>query len=215
MKTLAPSSDSNDTGMWNLFEANCGDLISVLASVDGGLPREDFSEALSTINSTLSRFAWSFLRSVSNFDRRNDLTEEAVQIWHQNMLAKGFRSYALFGNGRPFTPYAIRSLRHICVSLLRGVNRLALVASPDEFSGTCEEPHKAVQCRELERDCQEFLDSLPVHYRKCLRLLYFDGLSGKEAAKQIGVNPRTLAVWHLRARQLLAAKFRKRGHAHL
>jgi len=59
------------------------------------------------------------------------------------------------------------------------------------------------------------MNVLPTHLRDCLRLIYWEGLSGREVAEQMKTNPRTVATWHSRARQRLAVEFRKRGHGPL
>ena len=123
MTTLAAPSNGENPGKWDRFETSCADLITVLASATKERRRNNFGETLSAINSTLFGLAWSFLGNVPNRARRHELAREAVQVWHHNMLAKGFRSYHLFGEGRPFVPFAKQSMHNICVSLMRQLNR--------------------------------------------------------------------------------------------
>jgi RNA polymerase sigma factor (sigma-70 family) len=212
MTTLTACRNCDDHGRGNRFETNCADLISVLASVDKPRMREDFGETLSDINSTLSGTAWCFLSTVPHLALRLELTRDAVQIWHHNMLAKGFRSYLLRGNGRPFAPFAFRSLRNICVSLTRQLNRASPAASLDYLPDRRNDVGKSTERRELQQDCHELLKSLSPRQRECLRLIYWEGLSVDQTAERMGVNSRTVATWHFRGRQQLAPKFRRRGY---
>jgi RNA polymerase sigma factor (sigma-70 family) len=194
------------------LETSCAYVISILGSTTVPNQSERFNEALLVINSTLIAFAWFFLGNLPNLARRHELAREAVQIWHRNMLAKGFCSYRRSGKGRPFAPFAIRSLHNICVSLMRELNRAARVASLDDVVDRRNDFRRAFERRELEHDCSELLQSLSADHRECLRLIYWEDLSGMEVAERMGTNPRTVATWHLRGRKRLAEDFRKRGY---
>lgn len=211
-KGIHQNGGCRDNGRSKRFEASCAYVISVLGSTTMPNRSEPFNEALSAINSTLFALAWFFLWNAPTRARRHYFAREAVQIWHRNMLASGFHSYCVKGQGRPFAPFAIRSLRNICVSMSRGKNRAFTVASLGEVLDRRDDFRKGVERRELERDCSEVLKSLSADHRECLRLIYWEGLSVQEAAERMNTNPRTLATWHSRSKQRLAPEFRRRGY---
>jgi RNA polymerase sigma factor (sigma-70 family) len=194
------------------FEKNCRYVMSILGSPEIPRSSERFAKALAEVNGTLFRLAWFFFRDEVSAACRKELALDSVQAWHRNMLAKGFHSYLANRQGRPFTPYAIRSLHNICDSIKRRLPRGHSVELADDFMDRRSDPRKAAELRELLQVCDEALKVLPPHLQVCLRLIYWEGLSGRDVAKRMMTNPRTVATWHFRARQQLAEIFRKRGH---
>jgi RNA polymerase sigma factor (sigma-70 family) len=216
MKTVAsPSDGDNRQRDRRRLERDFGYVISGFSSPCVGRPSARYAAALANIHSSLFAMACHFYRREPNRNRREELAGNAVQEWYRNMQMKGFRAYLTGAEGRPFTPYAMRSLHHICVSLMRRTSREHSVASLDNFFDRRNDPRNAAELRELREDCREVMNVLPTHLRDCLRLIYWEGLSGREVAEQMRTNPRTVAAWTSRARQRLAVEFRKRGHGPL
>jgi RNA polymerase sigma factor (sigma-70 family) len=195
------------------FERNSEQVISGLADAEARTSRE-FGEALAAINASLFAMAYSFLRGEPNLARRRDLAEEARQIWHEKMLAVGFKSYLTEGKplGWPFGRYAIAALFHICVSLLRGRDRVCTLASLDGFSDPRRDPRDAAERRELELDCRELMEKLPPKWQEMLRSIYWHRRSNLETSDRLQTNPNTVATWHARSRKRLGGEFRKRGY---
>jgi RNA polymerase sigma factor (sigma-70 family) len=215
-KTKHPATVNPDNGgRREAFERDCQFVISRLDSLHAKRrAAQEFNDALGAINVSLFALAYSFLRSEPNPCRRRDLAEEAQQIWHERMLAVGFKSYLTKGKpfGRPFAPYASAALYHICVNLRRGRDRVCTVATLDGFSDPRRDPRDTAERRELELDCRELMKTLPPHWQELLRSLYWEGRSNLEASDQLDVNPQTVANWHLRSRKQLGDEFRRRGY---
>jgi RNA polymerase sigma factor (sigma-70 family) len=192
------------------LEADFNHLMSVLGSATYRRSSKRFAEALQSINGTLLAIALFWLRKVAVTSRRYDLARSAVQEWHRNMLATGFNSYRARANGRPFTPYAMRSLRNICISALRGKppEKVDFIDCPDRGG----DPSNAAELRELQTDLHAAIETLPERLRECLRLTYWEGLSGSAVAQQMGATVKTISTWNHRARQRLAMRLKRRGH---
>jgi RNA polymerase sigma factor (sigma-70 family) len=197
------------------LERNSAHVISVLHSADAkARSSKEFGEALAAMNGSLFALAYFFLRGEPNFARRRDLAEEARQIWCAKMLAGGFKSYLTKGKPRgwPFGRYARAALRHICIDLLRGRDRVGTLASLDGFSDPRRDPSDPAERSDLKSDCRELMKTLPPKWQELLRLLYWDGRSSLEASNELRVNLQTVANWHLRSRKRLGDEFRKRGY---
>lgn len=195
------------------FESNSLVVISTLSSTST-IRRESslFDKALKELNKSLLALAKSVLNSVHPRSHRDELSEEARQIWQNLMLAKGFHSYLTRGNGRPFSPYAVRSLYNICMSLLRGQSRLSILSEMEEFSDPDSNPVKAVETEEIRQAIKAAMKNLPPNIRKALELTYWHDLSNREAAERMKSNPRTIATWNHRGRQILKEDLQKRGY---
>jgi RNA polymerase sigma factor (sigma-70 family) len=192
------------------FEEDCRYVMAVLNSKRPIPSSRRFEKSLARVQTSLLALAHVFLRNQRNPSRRHDLANEAAAIWHRNMLAKGFKSYLAQPGDRRFTPYATRSLHNICVSLQRRDRggSVSLIDEPPDQSG---DPCRAAELRELEQECGRAVATLPDELRECVRLIYWEGLSGREVAERMGKNSRTVATWHSRARQRLARHFRQKA----
>jgi RNA polymerase sigma factor (sigma-70 family) len=204
------SSDKGDRR--EAFERDCQCVLSRLDSLHAKRrASEEFDKSLAAINAALFAMASSLLGGEPTFARRRDLAEEARQIWHMKMLAVGFKSYLTEGKpqGKPFGPYARVTLHHICVSLLRGRDRVCTLSSLDGFS----DPRRdTAGHRELELDFRELMAELPRHWQEVLRSLYWDGRTSFETSDRLNVNPQTVANWHMRSRKRLGEEFGRRGY---
>jgi RNA polymerase sigma factor (sigma-70 family) len=211
MKTVASPSDGDNRRKDSAkLERDFGYVISAFQSPIGDRTSARYVAALANIRSSLFAVACHFYRREPNRNRREELAENAVQEWYRNMQMKGFRAYFTGAEGRPFTPYAMSSLRHICVSIMRRASREHSVGSLDDVLDRRADPRRPVELCELQELCYEVMKVLPPHLRECLRLIYWEGLSGREVADRMETNPRTVATWSLRARQRLSREFRKR-----
>jgi RNA polymerase sigma factor (sigma-70 family) len=215
MKTVAsPSDGDNRRRDRRRLERNFRYVISAFSSPCVGRPSARYVAALANIHSSLFAMACHFYRREPSRNRREGLAGNAVQEWYRNMQMKGFRAYLTGAEGRPFTPYAMRSLHHICVSLMRRTSREHAVASLDDVLDRRADPRRSAELCELQELCREVMKVLAPHLRECLRLIYWEGLSGREVAERMETNPRTVATWSLRARQRLSKEFRKRDWPH-
>jgi RNA polymerase sigma factor (sigma-70 family) len=213
MKTVASPSDGDSRRKdRDRLERDFAHIISAFQSPTSDRTSARYAAALANTHSSLFAMACHFCRRESNRNRREELAENAVQEWYRNMQRKGFRAYLTQSKGRPFAPYAMGALRHICISLMRRTSREHSVASLDDVFDRRTDPRRLAELRDLQEDCREVLNVLPPNLQECLRLIYWEGLSVREVAEQMDLNPRTVATWHSRARQRLSKEFRKRGH---
>ncbi len=170
MKTVAsPSDGDNRRRDRRRLERDFRYVISAFSSPCVGRPSARYVAALANIHSSLFAMACHFYRREPSRNRREGLAGNAVQEWYRNMQMKGFRAYLTGAEGRPFTPYAMRSLHHICVSLMRRTSREHAVASLDDVLDRRADPRRSAELCELQELCGEVMKVLPPHLRECLR----------------------------------------------
>lgn len=184
-------------------------VITVLNSDSESRTSSRFGNALQFVDLSLSRVASYHFRYVPSRIVREELARDAVQTWYRNMLSSGFVAYLRHSDGRPFVPYAVRALRNICLSMscqekggLRG-------EAVEELCDTAADPVRTAERREVTGHLREAILLLPLQLQECLRLTYWEDLSAKDVADELGGNPKTVATWNFRSRRWLRARLKE------
>jgi RNA polymerase sigma-70 factor (ECF subfamily) len=126
--------------------------------------------------------------------RSRELAEEIVQ---DSFLA-------VWRNARTFDPgrgaamaWLTRIVRNRCIDVLRQRGRETLLddASTEDWEDPASSPADVVALSRDARRLQECLDELEECPRKVLRLVYYEGVTYKEAAAHVGVPLGTVKTW--------------------
>lgn len=146
------------------------------------------------------------VRVCGNKDDADDVLAEA--------LLSAFRFSSSLKDPEAFQGWLASIARRVCFRLrsqakLKPVYRLAGI-DHDSLVSEAPSPQRIAELSELKSCVREAVDSLPPNDRSAYTLRELEGLTGEEAARQLGISLPALKTRLLRARAKLRAEIEKR-----
>ena len=173
------------------------------------LAREDGSETLNEIfGSSMPRL----LRVADCILHNHHDSEDALQ----DSLLSAVRHLDQFQGNSQFSTWLYSIVRNAALAKLRK-HRAHPTMSLDErdpedesevnalefLADSSPDPEQACSRSELQSEFARILERLPANYRAIIRLCDFEGFSGKEAARRLGLTASALKAQHHRARRAI------------
>ena len=134
----------------------------------------------------------------------------------QDGLLSALRHIDQFKGNARFSTWLFSIVRNSALAKLRKQRAHSIVsideqASEDDIDSGWSEvttdpgpnPERACEQAELSYEFERILEDLPANYRVIIRLCDFEGFSGKEVAKRLGLSASALKAQHHRARQAI------------
>lgn len=203
------TTDSEDyVSLSSALERCCQSAIAALSSPVCKDSRRDTDDIV-TLGSILTAIATRFFARMSVPDR-SELAEDAVQLWYQNMLVTGFRTYSSNDRGLPFAPYGIQALRNCCLYTLRQHHRECISNAPVERMDPRQDPSSLMEQSEMIQLVRNELALLPLDLRESLILTEQNGLTSKQAAEQLGTTATAINLRKHRGRAILRTRLTER-----
>ena len=138
----------------------------------------------------------------------------------QDGLLSAFRHIGQFKGSSQFSTWLYSIVRNSALAKLRKQRARVMISIDDEGGdGDAEwgalaapadpgpDPERGCEQSELARQFARTLEGLPPNYGAIIRMCDFEGFSGKEAARRLGLSVSALKAQHHRARQALRASF--------
>ena len=157
--------------------------------------REAFDEIVHRYERELYNYLYRYLGNTANAD----------DVFQKTFLAV-LKKSDQFESGRAFRPWLYRIATNTAIDFKRKAKRFSVVSMDasigsedntyrimDTVAGHEPEPFEDPMDREIAGKVREAVDALPTQMRQAVYMVYFQGLSYREAADAVGVHYMTLA----------------------
>jgi len=158
--------------------------------------REAFDEIVRRHERELYRYLYHYLGNAANAD----------DVFQKTFLAV-LKECSKFESGREFHPWLYKIATNKAVDHIRKAKQCTMISIDDpqgnnpnayavteEIVGRESEPFEDQMDKEIACKVREAVDSLPEQMRQAVYMVYFQGLSYREAADAVGVHLSTVAL---------------------
>lgn len=121
----------------------------------------------------------------------------------QDAFGRVLENLDRYDGSRPFEPWFFTILRNAARNAAKRSRTRRYEPLPDTQASQTPDPFESTHRREIRRDIDEAMDSLPSAQRSCFRLCVVEGFSSAEAATALGMAESTVRVHVFRARRAL------------
>ncbi|MBM2827323.1 MAG: polymerase sigma factor, sigma-70 family [Dehalococcoidia bacterium] len=143
---------------------------------------------------------------IHNYLYRMTGSREDAEDVAQETFVKAYLALSTFRRGWPLAPWLFRIATNLCINLLKKRNRVTALPEEMEIMDRGESVEAEVEVRELKRELDEVILTLPEVYRVPILLRHLYQLSYEEMAQAMDVPLGTVKTRLFRARELLRAK---------
>ena len=156
--------------------------------------REAFDEIVYRYERELYNYLYRYVRN----------SADAEDVFQKTFLAV-LKGCDTFDSGREFRPWLYTIAANVAINFLRGKKRFCVVChsqigdASDAFSvadnvvGNEPEPFGAQMDREIAGKVREAVEQLPKQLKQAVYMVYFQGLTYREAADAVGIHFTTLS----------------------